>query len=77
MTVPNYENYQFTASERFLRYVTIDTQSDSSSDSSPSTEKQKNLLDDRPNQLRQRQRLAKNYVYTTFTFISWTIYFFN
>lgn len=40
----NYENYQFTASERFLRYVTIDTQSDSSSDSSPSTEKQKNLL---------------------------------
>src|SRR6201999_2786079 len=33
----------FTVTERFLRYVTIDTQSDPSSDSFPSTEKQKNL----------------------------------
>ena len=32
-----------TASERFLRYVTIDTQSDPRSPSQPSTEKQKNL----------------------------------
>jgi tripeptide aminopeptidase len=32
-----------TASERFLRYVTIDTQSDPHSPSQPSTEKQKNL----------------------------------
>jgi tripeptide aminopeptidase len=33
----------FTAPERFLRYVRIDTQSDASSNSCPSTEKQKNL----------------------------------
>jgi tripeptide aminopeptidase len=38
-----FENYQFTASERFLRYVQIDTQSDPQSNSSPSTEKQKDL----------------------------------
>lgn len=33
----------FTVTERFLRYVTIDTQSDPASDSFPSTEKQKDL----------------------------------
>jgi len=33
----------FTVTERFLRYVIIDTQSDPSSDSFPSTEKQKDL----------------------------------
>jgi len=33
----------FTVTERFLRYVTIDTQSDPNSKSFPSTEKQKNL----------------------------------
>ena len=33
----------FTATERFLRYVTIDTQSDPASETYPSTEKQKNL----------------------------------
>ncbi len=38
-----FENYKFTAAERFLRYVQIDTQSDPQSKSSPSTEKQKNL----------------------------------
>lgn len=32
-----------TVTERFLRYVTIDTQSDASSPTCPSTEKQKNL----------------------------------
>lgn len=37
-------NYKFTAAERFLRYVTIDTQSDPLSETFPSTEKQKNLL---------------------------------
>ena len=36
-------NYQFTVSERFLRYVTIDTQSDPLSETSPSSEKQKVL----------------------------------
>jgi tripeptide aminopeptidase len=38
-----FENYQFTAAERFLRYVQIDTQSDPQSSSQPTTEKQKNL----------------------------------
>ena len=38
-----FENYQFTAAERFLRYVQIDTQSDPQSSSFPSTEKQKDL----------------------------------
>lgn len=35
--------FQHTSKERFLRYVTIDTQSDPNSPSTPSTEKQKNL----------------------------------
>ena len=38
-----FENYKFTAAERFLRYVQIDTQSDPLSRSNPSTEKQKDL----------------------------------
>lgn len=38
-----FENYRFTAAERFLRYVQIDTQSDPQSSSYPTTEKQKNL----------------------------------
>ena len=38
-----FENYRFTAAERFLRYVRIDTQSDPQSQSFPSTEKQKEL----------------------------------
>jgi len=38
-----FENYKFTAAERFLRYVQIDTQSDPQSKSTPSTEKQKDL----------------------------------
>lgn len=38
-----FESYQFTASERFLRYVQIDTQSDPQSYSHPTTEKQKDL----------------------------------
>ena len=36
-------SYSFTAHTRFLRYVTIDTQSDPYSSSCPSTEKQKDL----------------------------------
>jgi tripeptide aminopeptidase len=39
----NFSNYNFTATERFLRYVKIDTQSDPTSPTCPSTEKQKNL----------------------------------
>lgn len=38
-----FENYQFTASERFLKYVQVDTQSDPQSKTSPTTEKQKDL----------------------------------
>lgn len=38
-----FSNYQFTASERFLRYVQVDTQSDPHSSSYPTTEKQKDL----------------------------------
>lgn len=37
------QNYQFTAVDRFLRYVQIDTQSDPQSTANPSTEKQKDL----------------------------------
>lgn len=36
-------NYIYTVTDRFLRYVQIDTQSDPQSNSFPSTEKQKNL----------------------------------
>jgi tripeptide aminopeptidase len=38
-----FENYDYTVSERFLRYVQIDTQSDPQSKTHPSTEKQKDL----------------------------------
>ena len=38
-----FEKYQFTAAERFMRYVQIDTQSDPQSSTYPTTEKQKNL----------------------------------
>ena len=38
-----FTNYNFTAKERFLRYVQIDTQSDPQSSSFPSTAKQKDL----------------------------------
>lgn len=36
-------NYDFTVTERFLRYVQIDTQSNPQTETSPSTEKQKDL----------------------------------
>jgi tripeptide aminopeptidase len=39
----SFDQYNYTVAERFLRYVRIDTQSDPFSESSPSTEKQKNL----------------------------------
>jgi tripeptide aminopeptidase len=38
-----FDSYQFTASERFMRYVQADTQSDPLSNTYPTTEKQKNL----------------------------------
>ena len=36
-------DFKHTVTERFLRYVVIDTQSDPDSPTTPSTEKQKNL----------------------------------
>jgi tripeptide aminopeptidase len=39
----NFSNYNFTVTERFIRYAKIDTQSDPLSTTCPSTEKQKNL----------------------------------
>lgn len=38
-----FDNYHFTAAERFMRYVQIDTQSDSQSHRQPTTEKQKDF----------------------------------
>src|SRR5690348_9050103 len=38
-----FANYSFTAAERFMRYVQIDTQSDPLSETSPTSEKQKDL----------------------------------
>ncbi len=38
-----FEKYTFTSLDRFLKYVTIDTQSDPESKTTPSTEKQKDL----------------------------------
>jgi tripeptide aminopeptidase len=38
-----FSNYNFTAAERFLRYVQVDTQSDPQSTTYPTTEKQKDL----------------------------------
>lgn len=38
-----FQDYKFTAAERFMRYVQIDTQSDPQSATHPSTEKQKDL----------------------------------
>lgn len=39
----NFSNYNFTVTDRFIRYAKIDTQSDVNSPTCPSTEKQKNL----------------------------------
>lgn len=38
-----FQSYKFTAAERFMRYVQIDTQSDPQSETYPTTEKQKDL----------------------------------
>src|SRR5437762_10852101 len=38
-----FSNYQFTAAERFLRYVQVNTQSDPQSSAYPTTAKQKDL----------------------------------
>jgi tripeptide aminopeptidase len=46
------EKYNFTCTERFLKYVKYDTQSDDESESFPSTEKQKNLSKDLAKELK-------------------------
>ena len=38
-----FQQYSFTAAERFMRYVQVDTQSDPQSSNQPTTEKQKDL----------------------------------
>lgn len=38
-----FDNYRFTAADRFMKYVQVDTQSNPLSDSQPTTEKQKDL----------------------------------
>lgn len=43
MKQADFESYPFTVTDRFLRYVKIDTQSNPESSTVPSTEKQKNL----------------------------------
>ena len=43
MTASTPLNFAYTVTERFLRYVVIDTQSDPASPTCPSTEKQKDL----------------------------------
>lgn len=48
-----FDNYQFTASERFMRYVQIDTQSDPLSGTYPTTEKQKDLSEILVKELKQ------------------------
>lgn len=48
-----FSDYHFTAAERFMRYVQIDTQSDPMSDTHPSTEKQKDLSRILAEELRQ------------------------
>lgn len=48
-----FANYTFTAAERFLRYVQVDTQSDPQSNTHPSTAKQKDLSALLADELRQ------------------------
>src|SRR5690349_18177536 len=48
-----FESYQFTAADRFMRYVQVDTQSDPQSDTYPTTEKQKDLSKQLASELKQ------------------------
>ncbi len=48
-----FSKYKFTAADRFLRYVQIDTQSDPQSNTHPTTEKQKDLGKILANELQQ------------------------
>lgn len=65
-----FDHYQFTASERFIRYVQVDTQSDPLSITYPTTEKQKDLSKVLVDELKQigvkdAQMDEYGYVYAT------------
>lgn len=65
-----FTKYSFTAAERFMRYVQIDTQSDPLSESKPTTDKQKDLSKILANELQQMgiqdaQMDEYGYVYAT------------
>jgi tripeptide aminopeptidase len=66
----DFKQYNFTVKERFIRYAKIDTQSDASSPTCPSTEKQKDLLRLLVEELKQMgitdaEMDANGYVYGT------------
>jgi len=66
-------NYQFTAAERLMRYVQVDTQSDPQSNTHPTTEKQKDLAKILAEELRQMGIADAHmdefgYVYATISF---------
>ena len=66
----NFNKYNYTVTERFIRYAKIDTQSDASSPTCPSTEKQKNLSRILVEELKQMgievaEMDEKGYVYAT------------
>lgn len=66
----NFNSYNFTVTERFIRYAKIDTQSDAESTTCPSTEKQKNLSKVLVEELKQMgikdaELDAHGYVYAT------------
>ncbi|HVX24946.1 MAG TPA: peptidase T [Parafilimonas sp.] len=61
-----FKNYQHTVTERFMRYVQIDTQSDPNSETYPTTEKQKqlsNLLAEELKSIGLRDAYADEYGY--------------
>jgi tripeptide aminopeptidase len=70
MSKIDFSNYKFSVTERFIRYAKIDTQSDASSPTCPSTEKQKNLSRILVDELKQMgiedaELDEKGYVYAT------------
>jgi tripeptide aminopeptidase len=70
MSKIDFSNYKFSVTERFIRYAKIDTQSDASSPTCPSTEKQKNLSRILVDELKQMgiedaEMDEKGYVYAT------------
>jgi len=82
LSIINHNNYKFLLNffvkDRFLRYVTVDTQSNPLSDTFPSTEKQKNLAKILVDELREMGILDAHldeygYVYATPTRIMYLL----